>query len=64
MWRLRRFFAPDRRGCHRGVGVQPGPGLLAHVLVGKYCDHLPLDRQSKIFAREKVDLHRSTLTEG
>lgn len=42
---------------------RPGPGLLAHVLVGKYCDHLPLDRQSKIFAREQVDLHRSTLTD-
>lgn len=42
---------------------RPGPGLLAHVLVGKYCDHLPLYRQSKIFAREKVDLHRSTLTD-
>ena len=42
---------------------RPGPGLLAHVLIGKYCDHLPLDRQSKIFAREHVDLHRSTLTD-
>ncbi len=42
---------------------RPGPGLLAHVLVGKYCDHLPLHRQSGIFAREKVDLHRSTLTD-
>lgn len=31
---------------------RPGPGLLAHVLVGKYCDRLPLDRQSKMFARE------------
>ena len=40
-----------------------GPGLLAHVLVGKYCDHLPLHRQSGIYAREKVDLHRSTLTD-
>ncbi len=40
-----------------------GPGLLAHVLVGKYCDHLPLHRQSAIYAREKVDLHRSTLTD-
>jgi hypothetical protein len=36
---------------------------LAHVLVGKYCDHLPLYRQSVIHAREKVDLHRSTLTD-
>ena len=42
---------------------RPGPGLLAHVLIGKYCDHLPLDRQSKIFAREKVNLHRTTLTD-
>jgi hypothetical protein len=36
---------------------------LAHVLVGKYCDHLPLYRQSEIYARDKVDLHRSTLTD-
>ena len=36
--------------------------LLAHVLVGKYCDHLPLYRQSEIYSRDKVDLHRSTLT--
>ena len=42
---------------------RPGPGLLAHVLVSKYCDHLPLARQSHIYAREKVDLHRSTLTD-
>ena len=42
---------------------RPGPGLLAHVLVGKYCDHLPLYRQSGIYARDKVDLHRSTLTD-
>jgi transposase len=37
------------------------PGLLAQVLVAKYCDHLPLYRQSKIFARHGVDLGRSTL---
>jgi transposase len=40
---------------------RPGPGLLAHVLVGKYADHLPLYRQSQIFARESIDLDRSTL---
>ena len=40
---------------------RPGPGLLAHVLVSKYCDHLPLYRQSRIFAREGIDLDRSTL---
>jgi len=31
--------------------------------VSKYCDHLPLARQSNIYAREQVDLHRSTLTD-
>ena len=36
-------------------------GLLAHVLVAKYCDHLPLYRQSQIFARQGVELDRSTL---
>jgi transposase len=36
-------------------------GLLAHVLVGKYCDHQPLYRQSQIFARHGVTLNRSTL---
>ena len=37
------------------------PGLLAHVLVAKYCDHLPLYRQSQIFARQSVEIDRSTL---
>ena len=36
-------------------------GLLAHVIVSKYCDHLPLYRQSQIFARQGVTLNRSTL---
>src|SRR5580658_7504620 len=41
----------------------PAPGLLAHVLVGKYCDHLPLYRQEQIFLqRHRVDLPRQTLT--
>jgi len=40
---------------------RPGPGLLAHVLVNKYAGHLPLHRQSQIFARDRVDLDRSTL---
>jgi transposase len=42
---------------------RPGPGLLAHELVNKYCDHLPLYRQSQIFKREGVDLDRSTLAD-
>lgn len=37
------------------------PALLAQVLVSKYCDHTPLYRQSQIFARNGVDLARSTL---
>jgi len=40
-----------------------GPGLLAHVLVSKYADHLPLYRQSQIFARDGIDLDRSTLAD-
>ena len=37
------------------------PGTLAHLLVAKYCDHLPLYRQSEIYAREGLELDRSTL---
>jgi transposase len=42
---------------------RPGPGLLAHVLVSKYADHLPLYRLSQIFAREGIDLDRSTMAD-
>jgi len=42
---------------------RPGPGLLAHVLVSKYADHLPLYRQIQIFEREGLDLNRSTLAD-
>lgn len=51
--------APSRP-IERGVA---GPGLLAHVLVSKYCDHLPLYRQSGIYVREGVGLERSTLAD-
>ena len=37
------------------------PGLLAAVIVGKYSDHLPLNRLEKIFARHDIDISRSTL---
>ena len=40
-----------------------GPGLLAHVLVSKYCDHLPLYRQEEIYARVGVELERTTLAD-
>ena len=42
---------------HKGL---PGPGLLAHVIVSKYCDHLPLYRQENISTRQGVLLPRST----
>lgn len=42
---------------------RPGPGLLAHVLVSKFADHLPLYRQSQIYARSGIDLDRSTMAD-
>jgi transposase len=42
---------------------RPGPGLLAHVLVAKYCDHQPLHRQAVIYGRAGVELERSTLAD-
>jgi transposase len=42
---------------------RPGPGLLAHVAVSKYADGLPLHRQSAIYARQGVDLDRSTMAD-
>ena len=51
--------APSRP-IDRGI---PGPGLLAHVVVSKYADHLPLYRQAGIYAREGVELDRSTLAD-
>ena len=51
--------APSRP-IERGMA---GPGLLAHVLVSKYADHLPLYGQSQIYARQGVELERSTLAD-
>ena len=47
---------PIRRG-------RLGTGLLAHVLVAKYADHLPVYRQAEIYACEEIDLSRSTLAD-
>src|SRR4051794_33007283 len=60
------------RTCEEAVVQAPAPerpitggmateALLAHVLVAKFSDHLPLYRQAQIFAREGVELDRSTL---
>ena len=48
------------RPIERGMA---GPGLLAHVLVSKYGDHLPLYRQAEIFAREGLELDRTLLAQ-
>ena len=51
--------APSRP-IERGLA---GPGLLAHVVVSKFADHLPLYRQSVIYAREGVELDRALLAD-
>ncbi len=62
------------RTCENGVVQAPAPSRLiegglptdatvAQVLVSKYADHLPLYRQSQIYARQDIDLDRSTLAD-
>ena len=48
------------RPIERGMA---GASLMSHVLVSKYCDHTPLYRLSQIFARDGVQIERSTLTD-
>jgi transposase len=48
------------RPIERGMA---GPGLLAHVVVGKFADHLPLYRQAEMYAREGVELPRTLLAQ-
>lgn len=43
------------------AGGLASPALLAHVLVSKYADHIPLYRQSGILTRLGIDLERSTM---
>ncbi len=47
---------------HLIEGALPTEGAIAHVLVSKYADHLPLYRQSQIYNRSGLDLHRRLLT--
>jgi len=62
------------RACTDGVSQTPAPaaliegglpteGAIAHVLVGKYADHLPLYRRSQMLARSGVTIDRSTLAD-
>ena len=44
-------------------GGMPTEATVAHVLVSKYADHLPLYRQAQIYSRQGVDLDRSTLAD-
>jgi transposase len=71
---LREKLACKTPDCDAGVEVapvpekvipkgRPGASLLAHIVVSKYADHLPLNRQRKIYLREGVDLSVSTLAE-
>ena len=63
---LPRLREPSRQPPMPSLPIErgrPGPGLIAHVLVSKYCDHLPLNRQSDIYGREGVSLDRSTLAD-
>lgn len=74
-WKVHRHVRPKYAcaGCESVVQASAparpiersyaGPGLLAHMIVSKYCDHLPLYRQSQIYARAGVELERSTLAE-
>ena len=43
--------------------MRAGTRLLAHVLVNKYADHLPLCRQNGIFERDGIDIDRYTLAD-
>jgi len=47
--------------AHIIAGGMPTEATLAHVLVSKYADHLPLYRQDQIYSRQGIDLDRSTL---
>lgn len=62
------------RGCEGEIQIAPmsaqlieqglaTPGLVAHVAVSKYCDHQPLARQEKIYARQGIELPRSTMSD-
>lgn len=62
------------RSCTEGVAQAPAPArlisgglpteaMVAHVLVSKYADHLPLYRQAQIYSRQGIDLDRSTLAD-
>ena len=73
-WCLTRRPRYGCRSCESAVVQAPAPAriveggipteaLIAQVLVAKYADHLPLYRQAQIYARQGVQLDRSTLAD-
>ena len=72
VFRRPKYASPDRAQDWKvGVVTAPMPdhpidkckadvGLIAHIIVSKFCDHLPLYRQDDIFAREGVTIPRNT----
>jgi len=76
---VRPIYASNEKGCEAcagniGISQAPAPerliekgipteALVAHVVVAKYADHLPLYRQAQIYARQGIKLDRSTLAD-
>jgi transposase len=74
VYRIAKYASPDRSGPGSVAGVitapmpdhpipkcKADPGLISYAIVSKFADHLPFYRQDGIFAREGVDIARSTL---
>ena len=57
------LITQTRAPSHPIARGRAGPKLLAHVLFAKYGLHLPLNRQSEVYAREGIDLDVSTLAD-
>ena len=49
--------------AHLIESALPTEAMIAHVLVSKYADHMPLYRQAQAYARSGIDLHRATLAD-
>lgn len=71
----RKWALKDSRKNSKGVLIAPIPSrtvkrglfdesVIAHLLISKYIDHLPLYRQRKIFEREGMEIPKSTLIDN
>ncbi len=68
--RIKRACSRCKDGVQTGVippsiqpleRARPGSGLLSHILLSKYCDHLPLYRQEQIFSRAGIQIPRQRM---